>query len=548
MQRFELKNWEKALVAFSTVLFCLSATVYATNFPLWKYFYGYDTETEREKIGRLSTKQGTVRREILGEAEFKFIDLEAALYDQDTIVTGSGSVAHLELDEGNTIELGANAMVRLAFESQLSFGRIARTPRIDVVAGAVVGRAKKKPMIIRSGQKTIEIAKDATRVLEPLPPPIPSPVPRPLPSPSPSASPSPLPLPSPSASPSPLPLPSSSASPSPVPPAFSLRRLEVISPLPGASFGVKKWSPTQEVPVRFEWKVDPPDVSLLLAIRAAGRGKSLHEEVVPARRGKASFVWIARKPGNFEWELLTSKRERLTFGEKKAEFVIPPEFEGIQILSPLIAGESTASNLIKDRVLKKSLEITLRWQPLPGIREYRIEIAKTTGGKPDLVDETENPSFTLVREKIINSGRIFYRVSAELENGFIAVSETNPFIFDFLPPILTLPKDDARVAPAAEAPGGGNILLTWQHTNFTDSYELEIAKDENFDQIHEKITRKQNFLSLKRPPAGQYWWRVRSLSKNLSSAPSAAFRFTIEDEPGEMGGIGRGASQEPGGD
>jgi len=102
------------------------------------------------------------------------------------------------------------------------------------------------------------------------------------------------------------------------------------------------------------------------------------------------------------------------------------------------------------------------------------------------------------------------------------------FRFDFLPPVLALPKNRSIIGKNELARLKGKILMTWRKTNFTESYQLEISNNPKFSPSVVKTSTKENFFLWKKPPQGKFYWRVRSRAKGRRSAPSLTGEFSIQ--------------------
>ena len=71
------------------------------------------------------------------------------------------------------------------------------------------------------------------------------------------------------------------------------------------------------------------------------------------------------------------------------------------------------------------------------------------------------------------------------------------------------------------------IFLTWEKTQFTKKYELEIATDAEMKDKILKKSLKENFYMFRPHQNGTYWWSVRSVSNTISSSMSKPSEFTI---------------------
>ena len=107
----------------------------------------------------------------------------------------------------------------------------------------------------------------------------------------------------------------------------------------------------------------------------------------------------------------------------------------------------------------------------------------------------------------------------------MASSGNQAFLFDFLPPLPVQPDPGATLSEREITADG--ILFTWQKTNFTDSYDLQVAKDAQFKGIVVDENLEDNFLIVPSPGPGTYWWRTRSHSKGVTSPMSSPTKLTI---------------------
>jgi hypothetical protein len=138
----------------------------------------------------------------------------------------------------------------------------------------------------------------------------------------------------------------------------------------------------------------------------------------------------------------------------------------------------------------------------------------------------KTPEYTFNKNKIF-VGQFYYKISAKLKSGFVAVSKAQNFAYSFLAPAQVIPKHNAIFSNKSLQTSEGRVLMTWQKTNFTIGYELEICTDEKFTKPYLKKNLNENYFILAQPKPGQYWWRVRSFSETLSSPMSPASAFTV---------------------
>ena len=202
-----------------------------------------------------------------------------------------------------------------------------------------------------------------------------------------------------------------------------------------------------------------------------------------------------------------------------------PEIEAIKLLPPLIGGRDSNTNKYSGKLLQE-FDVALRWEPYPGVRKYLITIFDKY--KKMILKKSVDGSTYSFNKKKVYVGEIYYTVSGETTNGFKMHSPIRPFIFNFLSPELTNPLNQTSVKTAHIEKTGVGVLFTWQKTNFTESYELELASDATFSNVIKRQGTTGNFLLISGIRPGQYWWRVRSIAVGeLKSTPGVPFKITV---------------------
>ena len=521
MRKLELKRFEIVLIIGSVFLFGAAFVLYVADIPVRNFLPGISREELRNQIGVVASKQGTVRRESSGETEFKAIEQNAAVFNEDTIVTSAEGAATLELAEGGTVELGPASMVKMAFESRWSLGGITRHASVDVVSGQVTGRAEKRDLVIRSAGRTVSIPKNTAQVVKPKPVVLPLYTPTPKPSLIAAAKVTPVAVPT-IAPPPPPPSP-----PPPPPPEPSL--ITWVSPVSGTRFHVEKDSPKAEISVGFQWQVTPADRQFTLVIRKAEESDPVLKQVISPAQGVARYAWTGREPGEYSWELVPADNKPLA-KPVTGRLSLDPEFEAIRIVDPLVSGEKRVSNLMSGKQYRADavdFAITLKWQPYAGAEGYRLAVGTSSDLKKAVVNRKMSSTEYLLNKGRVFTGRIYYKVSAILPSGFVATSPVARFSFEFLPPILTRPADKASVALEKGKGAETGVLFAWQKTHFTQRYEIQVSRDEKFTSLLINKVKNENFHFLNSPAPGRYWWRVRSIAKDLSSQFSKPQEFTV---------------------
>ena len=410
-------------------------------------------------------------------------------------------------------------MIRLAFTPTFTLGGIVRSPQIDVVTGQVTANTKDRAVLIRSKGEMVTVKKNTKETFQGPPAEV-KVTPKPAPPPPPSPTPSPLP-------PIVVAIPLPSASPE----APSAQYLAVIRPRDRTPISVAKGSQKAEAPVALEWKVKPENIEMFLKIFKKSNtekdNKPLFEGPIRSRRGLGQYLFKATEPGQYEWSIASSN-EKIEPAKlrKNSSFTVLPRYQALSILEPLVGGKPLTTNMIRGKRIKQ-FKITLRWEPYPGVKKYKVNLLANADSTQALqTREVSSPEYELNKDKVY-SGRIFYKVDAELKSGFIVSADPEPFVFNFLPPLLVMPKAQESFSVAALRTKKSQVIFTWQKTNFTDAYLFQIASDPEFKTLLVSQKLPENFYVLKRLVPATYYWRVQAFSLTFSSAMSPPNEFIL---------------------
>ncbi len=521
MSEARFSRTERALILLGLVFMFGAGSLYFSGFSIQRILFGWDQEKSGRKVGLLTARDGSVRRQLGASTEFRDIDLRADLYNEDTLVTSLEGGAKFELDDGSLIELGPGTMIKLVFDSELSLQGISRRANIEVVTGSVSGVAKSKNVVFRNRSEVVRLDTAEKKIMRAVPRSgvIAAPEARPTV----QVAPQPVVVPTPVAVaivPSPIPTPTATASPSPV--VRVIAKVQLVSPKMNHIMAADPKLPEPYVHPTFEWLVAPLDQALEIAIRKVGSHpvEILRKTVTP-NRGHGSLSTRISEPGVYEWELLAPAGTRLGMGKVSARFSVSPEVRKIEILHPMVGSSESESNRYEGEVKNKFEGITLRWHPLPSANSYRIWLLKKPKDVKPIMDRTvTSPSYSFNKGKLF-TGTIYYKIMSPMAHGWVAVSESAPFSFNFMPPALVIPENESVVTAGNMSRSDNSVLMTWQRMNFTTGYELEIATDPEFKQVIQKHLSKENFMVVKSLAIGRLWWRVRCYTKEVSSPFSA---------------------------
>jgi hypothetical protein len=545
MAKNSRKPVENSIIILSAAIFAVSFGLYVTDFPLRYYILGIEEDSTGEKIGHVATSAGSIKQKKSGDGVFLKASRNSPIFKDDTIATGPESKATLNLDEGGTIDIGPNSMLRLSAEKSFSFGGISRVPTIEVVSGEIkTTPANNREIVLKAEGKRIKVTDAQQEPIRVSPP-------KPLleirkkselqltasnevnikdigKSPSPTPTPIPVPSPTPSPTPTPTPTPSISRSPAPVP--FKLQMLK-----PDNNEAIHFTDPTtpEGRKVDLVWMVQPKDKPLILSVYKLDKDSKwtkLSEREVIAQNGRGSRTITIDSPGKYSWILVPKNAGQETAKTKhEARFSVNAEFQGMEMPEALVAGESNDSNEFREKIVR-DFDLKLKWKAFPNATTYKIKLASDQDLQKKTVEkEIQGTEWVLNKNKVYQ-GTTYAKISTVLTSGFIATSPVRSFTFKFLPPELSFPPDQEKISKKTVLGNKqGGVLLTWRITNFTDFYELEVATDAEFKNVTLKQNLKENFFTLKSLKTGQYWWRVRSISKTTVSNPSRARSFSLND-------------------
>jgi hypothetical protein len=100
-------------------------------------FFGLGGGASQKEVGKLENQTGKTRREQANEAAFQEISKNAALFNQDTVITAEDAQATLLLNDGSRLEMAPGTMVKLNFDSSLGLDGVSRTLNVQVLTGEV---------------------------------------------------------------------------------------------------------------------------------------------------------------------------------------------------------------------------------------------------------------------------------------------------------------------------------------------------------------------------------------------------------------------------
>lgn len=191
----------------------------------------------------------------------------------------------------------------------------------------------------------------------------------------------------------------------------------------------------------------------------------------------------------------------------------------LDIETPKIAGlKGLSSNIYQGEDIR-SFFVDLKWEALQSATGYNLELFLDRGlTKPWFNVQTENNYYRITQ--LIN-GTVYYQVTALHNKKAIGKTKSQSLTFNYNGPELKNPKSGTQLDSAE-----GVYYFTWEKTNFTDKYILEISKTPEFTKIVKKES-DSNFIQIPLI-SGVYYWRVSSKLGEVISKPSKTNPLVIK--------------------
>lgn len=316
------------------------------------------------------------------------------------------------------------------------------------------------------------------------------------------------------------------ATPKPVPTATPAPTRAPVVQEVKVPLAVTRFSPANSTKLAFT-KAEYEAGKKTVEIRFSANKKP--EEIVLKLNGKAFPITIANdgaykanvdlhSPGSYTWEV-TDREGLKAIG---AAFSVEKSIPMIRLL-PTEGTDNRLQGLSTERSFSG---FKLNWEPVKGSAEYSVTIYKPDSDAIALRKTVKSPTLLLNKNNLL-LGQMAYRVEKTLERGFIAVSAKERFGFKFLPPQLTDPVDKYVYDQAAWENTKGLLIFTWSKLNYTEQYQIEISKSPAFAALEKSKRTRDNFFTWRRPPSGNYYWRVFSVNSGELSPPSPTRSVTI---------------------
>lgn len=246
---------------------------------------------------------------------------------------------------------------------------------------------------------------------------------------------------------------------------------------------------------RLTWSsVHDADKYLLQIARDDSFSKLVFEQKV----ARSAFEWQEALPGQYFWRVAA-----LGSGSHQGPFSD----------SSLITVRLPAPKLLPSYAFKVQASDKgpiLEWPAIPLASKYVVQMKRAPAS-----GDAEEKSVSVPRMPLQPlAGRYSVKVAAADESGellsaYSANAEVLVDVASALPaPVLRLPKPGAT---AVVRSGRLSISFEWKKVPDADSYILEMAEDERFGKVIEKLTSKDPSIVVRKVElSGKVYWRVRA--------------------------------------
>ena len=485
--------WERRLLVLFLLLLLMSSGTYFSGYSIRRLLFGWSDEDSGKTVGQMKLKKGSVLRQTPGGGEFEKVSEGATLFNGDTIMTSTlpGTQVVFDTDHGELV-LGPETLIRLDFADGL-----AAKPRIELVVGAVKAKGGKTGLILKSknGERDLKEGEEDAAETAKAPPPL-------------------------------IPLAS---------------QVHMISPKVGDRLRVEERSEPIHRVVRLEWKVDVVDAPLeirLLKLPEPGREAlepptEMFRRVTTSPKGEGATTATLLKPGTYEWSVYSMFGELLPGGggdQLRSRFTLEPEFEAIVAQEPQIEGRARSKKVGEDDQIDE-FAVGLKWQK-PFFRAVNYNVTFADSASFSHIERTKATDTEVLNldPSEVSVKKVWYRVASPVGDGFRAVSPVQTLLLKFPAPIPALPQNQSVLSRKEYLLKRRSLLLTWQRNRFANEYDLDVATDPGFERIFRRQKVKENFIVFTQYPANAvYYWRVRSLAREIKSPYSQVFTFKLGD-------------------
>lgn len=167
----------------------------------------------------------------------------------------------------------------------------------------------------------------------------------------------------------------------------------------------------------------------------------------------------------------------------------------------------------------------LRWDAIEGAVNHRIEVSRDRELAVLIWDQLSDQTSLPLPE--LEDGRYWVRVRGIDANGLEGKSRVASVLLDAQPqpPLSLNPPDNAVVRGVA-------TVLEWSKSETADTYLLEIAMDDGFEQIVQRVKdlRASRYATEGITRPGVYYWRVASIHNSEPGPPGVVRSWQVKPD------------------
>lgn len=175
---------------------------------------------------------------------------------------------------------------------------------------------------------------------------------------------------------------------------------------------------------------------------------------------------------------------------------------------------------------------TLNWNSSQGADTYHLQVATNASFSSPVINQSELSSTSYQASGLDNSSTYYWRVRASNEDGNSSWSAEWSFTTEGSIP-------QVPPAPSLESPSNGadeiptNPTLQWNSAERADTYQLQVATDENFSNL---TVNENGLTGTTRQIANldnstTYHWRVRASNEGGTGDWSDSWNFITQEAP-----------------
>ncbi len=152
--------------------------------------------------------------------------------------------------------------------------------------------------------------------------------------------------------------------------------------------------------------------------------------------------------------------------------------------------------------------VHFEWKPVPGLKSYRVELAKDSGFRSGLKKLNVNGTISNIS---LGNGSYYWRVVGKNpQSGKEESSSSKNFrLLSWSKPKLVSPVTKEVFSYSSNLP---SIRFQWNTNDSQSKYKLEVSEDPNFKQIAYNADSSVGFAKWDPKPEGQFFARVRMFS------------------------------------